>query len=106
MRQRRALVLLSLRVATVAVLLWSGLPARMAEAQVATCFTTPTSSLPSRFGVGTFPVRVAVGDFNRDGVPDLAVANPASDNVSIRLGVGDGTFTPASPPEVGVGRLP
>jgi hypothetical protein len=39
---------------------------------------------------------VAVGDFNGDGVPDLAMANSCSGSaaVSISLGVGDGTFGP------------
>jgi serine/threonine protein kinase/Flp pilus assembly protein TadD len=39
---------------------------------------------------------VAIGDFNRDGKPDLAVANNAGNNVSVLLGNGDGTF-PAAP---------
>jgi hypothetical protein len=34
----------------------------------------------------------ASGDFNRDGIPDLAVTNTWSNNVSILLGNGDGTF--------------
>ncbi|HLJ92849.1 MAG TPA: VCBS repeat-containing protein, partial [Gemmataceae bacterium] len=43
------------------------------------------------------PVSVAVGDFNGDGVPDLAVANAGTDpdflgTVSIFLGNGDGSF--------------
>jgi hypothetical protein len=37
---------------------------------------------------------VAVGDFNGDGVLDLAVANVFS-NVSVLLGNGDGTFQAA-----------
>jgi hypothetical protein len=36
-----------------------------------------------------------VGDFNRDGNPDLAVANFWSDSVSILTGAGDGTFNAA-----------
>jgi hypothetical protein len=33
-----------------------------------------------------------VGDFNGDGVLDLAVANGSSGTVSVLLGLGDGTF--------------
>src|ERR671913_442838 len=48
------------------------------------------------FGVGDEPRSVAVGDFNNDTILDLAVANQNSDNVSILLGNGNGTFvTPA-----------
>ena len=43
------------------------------------------------------PTAIAVGDFNADGHADLAVANEASNNVSILLGNGDGTFTQGSP---------
>jgi hypothetical protein len=35
---------------------------------------------------------VAVGDFNRDGIADLVVANHDSNNVSVLLGKGNGTF--------------
>src|SRR5438132_377175 len=38
------------------------------------------------------PQSLAVGDFNGDGRPDLAVANNGSTNVSVLLGNGDGTF--------------
>src|SRR6266851_3951629 len=47
---------------------------------------------PRNFAVGSSPESVAVGDFDGDGVPDLAVANYASNNVSIHLGNGNGTF--------------
>ena len=39
---------------------------------------------------------MAVGDFNRDGRQDLAVANRNTDNVSILLGNGNGTFGAAT----------
>src|SRR5437879_12094009 len=47
------------------------------------------------YAAGTNPSSVAVGDFNRDGVPDVAVANYGSNTVSVLLGNGDGTFQPA-----------
>jgi len=45
--------------------------------------------------VGEDPHFVAVADLNLDGVPDLAVAKRFSNDVSVLLGVGDGTFHPA-----------
>jgi VCBS repeat protein/FG-GAP repeat protein len=41
---------------------------------------------------GQIPSGVGVADFNRDGIPDIAVANFQSGTVSILLGLGDGTF--------------
>ena len=46
----------------------------------------------TNYSVGRLPFSVAAGDFNRDGKPDLAVANSGSNNVTIVLGDGDGTF--------------
>ncbi len=45
--------------------------------------------------VGSVPDAVAAGDFTGDGRLDLAVANYLSNDVSILLGNGDGTFQPA-----------
>jgi hypothetical protein len=47
---------------------------------------------------------VAVGDFDGDGKPDLAVANFGSNNVSVLLGNGDGSFQAAQ--NFGVGSSP
>lgn len=53
---------------------------------------------------GQNPRSVAVGDFDRDGIQDLAVSSTAN-TVRIFLGVGDGTFTPVVP-DVPVGFTP
>jgi len=47
------------------------------------------------FEVGNATRSVAVGDFDGDAVPDLAVANSGSNNVSVLLGNGDGSFQAA-----------
>jgi plastocyanin len=47
-------------------------------------------------GVGTSPRSTAIGDFNRDGKQDLAVANQGSNNISVLLGDGAGAFSPAA----------
>jgi hypothetical protein len=49
------------------------------------------------YTTGANPFSVAVGDFNEDGHPDLAVTNNAaspSNGLSVLLGNGDGTFRP------------
>jgi hypothetical protein len=55
-----------------------------------TSFTT-AATLPA----GSGPSAVATGDFNGDGKVDLAVVNESSDNVSVFLSNGDGTFQAA-----------
>ncbi|HEY6385579.1 MAG TPA: VCBS repeat-containing protein, partial [Candidatus Acidoferrum sp.] len=63
-------------------------------------------SAPTLFtvGVNTAPTPVAVGDFNGDGIPDLLVSNRGTNNVSVLLGNGDGTFQ--APINTAVGTLP
>jgi hypothetical protein len=41
------------------------------------------------------PYAIAVGDFNKDGVPDVITPNFMADSATILIGVGDGTFEPA-----------
>src|SRR5438874_3113235 len=64
----------------------------------------PSPAPAADFAVGTIPFSVAMGDFNGDGKPDLAVANFDSNTVSVLLGNGDGTFR--APLTVGVGNGP
>ena len=61
---------------------------------------TPTASTP----VGRTPQSMATGDFNRDGFLDLATVNSTSDDVSILLSNGNGTFRSAV--AFGVGKIP
>jgi hypothetical protein len=56
---------------------------------------------PTNFGTGSAPRWVAIGNFNGDAQPDLAVANNVSNNVSILLGTGPGTFAAATNYAVG-----
>jgi hypothetical protein len=51
---------------------------------------------PIPAAVGTGPFRSATGDFNEDGLPDVAVANRYSNSVSILLGDGTGALGPQS----------
>ena len=57
---------------------------------------TFTQAASSPITVGYDPVSVAVGDFNGDGILDLAVANEQSSTVTILLGKGNGTFAQAT----------
>jgi hypothetical protein len=60
--------------------------------------------LPHNYSVlpqGRSPQSIAIGDYDGDGIPDLAVANRASNNVSVLLGRGDGTFASGSSISVG-----
>ncbi len=47
--------------------------------------TTPSFTTQTTFATGSSPYCVAVGDFNGDGRPDLAVANGSSNTVSVLL---------------------
>jgi uncharacterized repeat protein (TIGR01451 family) len=50
---------------------------------------------PKSYPVGTAPAFILTGDFNGDGKMDIAVGNAGSNDVSILLGNGDGTFKAA-----------
>jgi hypothetical protein len=57
------------------------------------------------FVTGTAPVALAAGDFNIDGLLDLAVANQNDNTVSILAGLGDGTFAPKFDIPTGTGPV-
>jgi hypothetical protein len=60
---------------------------------------TPSSSNPP---TGSQPSEMTVGDYNGDGLLDLAVVNFGNASVTILLGNGDGTFIPSNlSPQVG-----
>ncbi|MBO0350759.1 VCBS repeat-containing protein [Phormidium pseudopriestleyi FRX01] len=59
----------------------------------------------TNFPVGTWPESVYIGDVNGDGHDDLAVANQNSNNVSILLGDGSGSFGTQTTFAVGSGSF-
>lgn len=83
-------------VAVLIVAICTGLPTIFAQNLV----LTPTGSLH----VGKTPQSITVGDFNADGLLDLATVNSTSDDISILLGNGNGTFR--SEVSLDVGKIP
>ncbi|HYP39628.1 MAG TPA: FG-GAP-like repeat-containing protein, partial [Chloroflexia bacterium] len=71
--------------------------------------TVPSFDPRTNHAVGDAPERVAVGDFNHDGNPDIAVVNKDSSSLSVLLGGGGGfgqatTYElPAQPSGITVG---
>ncbi len=69
------------------------------------CATSLDTGSTNPVGIFTFfntPLCSAVADFNNDGRLDFAAANQDGWNVSIRVGIGDGTFGVLSDYDVGI----
>jgi VCBS repeat-containing protein len=79
-----------------AVLVASFVVAALLPAPPAPALTPVTFTGPTDFAVGNNPNSVAVGDFNGDGDPDLAVANLFAESVSVLLGGAGGSFSAAT----------
>jgi Bacterial Ig-like domain (group 3)/FG-GAP-like repeat/S-layer homology domain len=65
-----------------------------------------TMAAGSPFAVGTNPESVVVGDFDKDGNADLAVANTLDGAVAVLLGNGGGGFAAAAGSPFGAGSGP
>src|SRR5262245_23505674 len=115
MQNRQGVIAVALAL-VLAVGMWGGLavtPKRVAAAGMSPatgggCTTASFMQVAgSPFGAGTAPESVAVGDFNGDGKPDLAVANHgdfvSTGNLTIRLGDGTGAFPDATSSTVAAG---
>jgi hypothetical protein len=78
----------------IAVACNAGIPGNGDTVSVLLGTGTGTFGTQTAFAAGAGPYSVAVGDFNEDGKPDLAVTNDvvASATVSVLLGVGGGAF--------------
>ncbi len=61
---------------------------------------------PLRLPVGGHPVTVMIADVNKDGKPDLIVANGGSQNLSVYLGDGKGGFVQAKSSPFPAGQNP
>ncbi|GAB3690455.1 hypothetical protein GCM10027592_07730 [Spirosoma flavus] len=59
----------------------------------------------TNYPVGSGPRSVAIGDFNGDGKPDLAVGNRNGNTVSILLGTSTGSFAPQTTFAVGANPI-
>ena len=57
----------------------------------------------ANFSVGSIPIGMVLGDFNADGMQDLAVTNFNDNNISVLLGIGTGSFGAATSFSVGNG---
>jgi hypothetical protein len=79
---------------TISVLLGNGDGTYQAPRQFAIGAFKSPSPVATNAGLPNFRRQVVIADFNRDGIPDVAVTNFDSGDISVLLGRGDGTFEP------------
>src|SRR5208283_1060890 len=60
------------------------------------CFSSATSFTAGTYSTTANPYFVCNADFNNDGETDLATANYGSNDVSVLLGTGTGSFSTAT----------
>jgi hypothetical protein len=60
---------------------------------------------PTKYTMNGGPYYLTIGDFNRDGKPDIISANDGANNVGVMIGNGDGTFAGAAYYGVGAGSI-
>jgi hypothetical protein len=112
LRVMRSVLLLMVMMATLLASLTLAGPGKVAQATslqpnwlsgrlTSQKFAGSTKQASAGIEVGSQPSTVVMGDFNKDGKQDLATANPGVNAVSILLGNGDGTFSPATTYTVG-----
>ena len=81
-----------------------------AALQIAHREANPSIGLPDFheqvISVGQGPGSIAIADVNRDGHPDIIVANETSGTLTVLLGDGEGHFTQAAGSPVACGRSP
>jgi len=89
---------------TVSFLNMSNGDSQIASAPLVSNALGPSFFNSSNPGTDLSPYSVVVGDFNGDGIPDLATADIGVNNLTVLLGNGDGTFRPApANPQTGSG---
>jgi type II secretory pathway component GspD/PulD (secretin) len=69
-------------------------------------FTEVTGSPFPLPATASGPVAMTVADFNNDGIPDLAIVNQTTQNVTLLQGNGKGTFTEFTKSPLAVGNTP
>lgn len=69
------------------------------------CLLTVSFPTAESFPVDANPTAIVVGDFNNDGLPDVAAIGLVGAKVCIMLGNGTGAFQPGTPLSIGSGTV-